>query len=273
MYVVWNWFWSHKMKYRGVIIKKHVFSLSNKCFWILDSRHVRLPGHQSYQAYVFNITQYLWHQWIIHMFPRECVVMCRSRFGIDSIRPVLVQFWCMFTGLFRFDMLCGVALMLCVVCLYSFICFYFYWVQKYWISHQLASIACHATHRQSASSLTYGVLIKTTQPWLRSMGVATPLLTHWSYHGYHSLALSRRENGLAPNHWWPLWPLMTQFTDAWNYSDATMSTMASQITSLTIVYPTVYSGADQRKKIKAPRHWPLCGEFTGDQWIPRTKGQ
>ena len=20
-----------------------------------------------------------------------------------------------------------------------------------------------------------------------------------------------------------------------------------------------------------PRHWPLCGEFTGDQWIPRTK--
>ena len=24
---------------------------------------------------------------------------------------------------------------------------------------------------------------------------------------------------------------------------------------------------------KAPRHWPLCGEFTGDRWIPRTKGQ
>ena len=27
------------------------------------------------------------------------------------------------------------------------------------------------------------------------------------------------------------------------------------------------------KNIKAPRHWPLCGEFTGDRWIPRTKGQ
>ena len=25
--------------------------------------------------------------------------------------------------------------------------------------------------------------------------------------------------------------------------------------------------------IKAPRHWPLCGEFTGDRWIPRTNGQ
>ena len=32
-----------------------------------------------------------------------------------------------------------------------------------------------------------------------------------------------------------------------------MGTMASQITSLTIVYSTVYSGADQRN-IKAPRH-------------------
>ena len=31
-------------------------------------------------------------------------------------------------------------------------------------------------------------------------------------------------------------------------------------------------GTDQRI-IKVPRHWPLWGEFTGDQWIPRTKGQ
>ena len=27
------------------------------------------------------------------------------------------------------------------------------------------------------------------------------------------------------------------------------------------------------ENIKALRHWPLCGEFTGDRWIPRTKGQ
>ena len=32
-----------------------------------------------------------------------------------------------------------------------------------------------------------------------------------------------------------------------HYSDVTMGTIASQITSLTIVYSTVYSGADQRK--------------------------
>ena len=36
----------------------------------------------------------------------------------------------------------------------------------------------------------------------------------------------------------------------WHYNDVIMSTMASQITSLTIVYPIVYSGVDQRKKSK-----------------------
>ena len=51
-----------------------------------------------------------------------------------------------------------------------------------------------------------------------------------------------------------------------------MGAMASQITSLTIVYSTVYQTADQRK-IKSSRHWPLWGEFTGDRWIPHTKGQ
>ena len=28
-----------------------------------------------------------------------------------------------------------------------------------------------------------------------------------------------------------------------------------------------------KDNIKAPRHWPLCVEFTGDRWIPRTKDQ
>ena len=28
-----------------------------------------------------------------------------------------------------------------------------------------------------------------------------------------------------------------------------------------------------KENIKAPRHWPLCGEFTGGRWIPRTNGQ
>ena len=28
-----------------------------------------------------------------------------------------------------------------------------------------------------------------------------------------------------------------------------------------------------KENIKVPRHWPLCREFTGDRWIPRTKRQ
>ena len=49
-----------------------------------------------------------------------------------------------------------------------------------------------------------------------------------------------------------------------------MGTIASQITSLSVVYSTVYPDADQRKhqSIKAPRHWPLCGEFTGTGEFP-----
>ena len=31
--------------------------------------------------------------------------------------------------------------------------------------------------------------------------------------------------------------------------------------------------AQIKENIKAPRHWPLCGQFTDDRWIPRTNGQ
>ena len=52
-----------------------------------------------------------------------------------------------------------------------------------------------------------------------------------------------------------------------HYNDIIMSAVASQITSISIVCSTV------KENIKAPRHWPLCGEFTDDRWIPRTKDQ
>ena len=67
----------------------------------------------------------------------------------------------------------------------------------------------------------------------------------------------------------PLTNIMGRFT---HYGDVIMGTIASQITCLNIVYLTVYSDAD-KKRIKALRHWPLCGEFTGDRWIPRINGQ
>ena len=53
----------------------------------------------------------------------------------------------------------------------------------------------------------------------------------------------------------------------YHYNDVIMSAVASQITSLTIVYPTVYSGADQREnQISAllalcAGNSPVTGEF------------
>ena len=55
-----------------------------------------------------------------------------------------------------------------------------------------------------------------------------------------------------------------------HHNDVVMSAMASQITSLMIVYST-FIQAQFKENIKAPRHWPLCGEFTGDRWSPRTR--
>ena len=57
-----------------------------------------------------------------------------------------------------------------------------------------------------------------------------------------------------------------------HYNDVIISAMASGITSLPIVYWTVYS-VQIIENINDLRHWPWWGEFTDDQWIPRTKGQ
>ena len=58
-----------------------------------------------------------------------------------------------------------------------------------------------------------------------------------------------------------------------HYDDVIMDAIASLITRLIIVYSTVYIQTQIKENIKAPRYWPLCGELTGDRWIPRTNGQ
>ena len=55
-----------------------------------------------------------------------------------------------------------------------------------------------------------------------------------------------------------------------HYDDVIKGVVASQITSLT-TEPFIQTHINDN--IKAPRQWPLCGEFTGDRWIPRTNGQ
>ena len=51
-----------------------------------------------------------------------------------------------------------------------------------------------------------------------------------------------------------------------HYNDVKMGAIASQITSVKMVYSTVYSGADQRKHQSS-------ASLAGDRWIPRSKGQ
>ena len=58
----------------------------------------------------------------------------------------------------------------------------------------------------------------------------------------------------------------------YHYDDVIMTTTASQITSLTIVYSTVYSDADQGKHQSSASLAFVWG-IHRDRWIPRTKGQ
>ena len=62
------------------------------------------------------------------------------------------------------------------------------------------------------------------------------------------------------------------FSSKCHYSDLIMGAIASQITSLTIVYSTIYSDADQRKHQSSASlafEWGIHR----DRWIPRTNDQ
>ena len=61
-------------------------------------------------------------------------------------------------------------------------------------------------------------------------------------------------------------------TKSSHYCDAIMGTVASQITSLTIVHTTVYSDADQSKHQSSASLAFVWG-IHRDRWIPRTKIQ
>ena len=77
---------------------------------------------------------------------------------------------------------------------------------------------------------------------------------------------------------WTPWPLRPQNNGSYDidrskgyitahYSDVMMGAMASQITSLgLLIQPFIQ--VQIKQNIKVLHHWPLCGEFTGDRWIP-----
>ena len=58
-----------------------------------------------------------------------------------------------------------------------------------------------------------------------------------------------------------------------HYSDVKMGAMASQKSPAWRLFTQPFVRVQIKENSKFPRHWHLCGEFTGDQWILRTKGQ
>ena len=84
----------------------------------------------------------------------------------------------------------------------------------------------------------------------------------------HKLRTSIRDSGhLQLSYWtWHSWH------ESSHYNDVIMTTIASQITSSTVVYSTVYSDADQRKHQSSASLAFVWG-IHRDRWIPRTKGQ
>ena len=97
----------------------------------------------------------------------------------------------------------------------------------------------------------------------------------WNFHRWLRLKLSKWQLPVQPamtisSKWWhfrfSFWHNLRQAQGSSYYSDVIMSTMASQINSLTIVYATVYSGTDQRKHQRSASLAFVWG-------IPHTDGQ
>ena len=134
-----------------------------------------------------------------------------------------------------------------------------------------------------------------------------PCLTHWggvTHICVSKLSIIDSDNGLSPGRhqaiiWTKCWNVLNFISSAkWrpfclglnvltilytrpdilHYNDVIMGTIASQITSLTIVYSTVYSGADQRKHqsseslafvrgihrgpVNSPHKWPVTRKMS-----------
>ena len=100
---------------------------------------------------------------------------------------------------------------------------------------------------------------KPFEPWTISFS-----LNSGSMRNMYTVSLSRR-HGKSFNItglWW------VKYTDRSprDYNDVIMGAIVTYITSLTIVYSTVYSGADQRKHQSS-------ASLAFMRWIPRTNGQ
>ena len=100
----------------------------------------------------------------------------------------------------------------------------------------------------------------------------------WPWYMESKLHQRPRENEMCKTLSWHGHPFCFIGSLYWHYDDVIMSMIASQITSLTIVYSTVYSDADQRKHqssaslafvwgihrgpVNSPHKWPVTRKMS-----------
>ena len=114
--------------------------------------------------------------------------------------------------------------------------------------------------------------------WTSAGLLFEPMMIRLPTHIFASRGLSQLIRQLLHRHWGKhltdrvAFPKNVVKRTPWHYIDVIMIMMPSQITSLTVVYSTVCSDADQSKHQSSASlafvwgiHW--------DRWIPRTKGQ
>ena len=131
---------------------------------------------------------------------------------------------------------------------------------------------CQNLHDLQCSLIVY-------MPFKRSCVLQPDVRVHWVQCEENSIKVEihrrRRTTGMPHtyDHEWrsppkQLFILMSRHENAArHYIDLIMTTMASQITSLAVVYSS-FIQAQIKENIKAPRHWPLCGEFAGTGEFP-----
>ena len=96
--------------------------------------------------------------------------------------------------------------------------------------------------------------------WVNCSGIQT-----WFHSIYHRGYNDTNRNDINDG-------VMVNAIAKMHYSDVIMGAVASQITSLTIVYSTVYSGTDESKH-QSFASLAFVRGIQRDLWIPRTKGQ
>ena len=157
-------------------------------------------------------------------------------------------------------------------------------VMKYEFSryHIITRLSRNSLHCFGATSLAAGHYsnliwaLKTTEIWHLSQ--SSLYLVYGTNANFHSVWICKMS-------WWPKFmpnicpgPLMLK-THSLGIESLIIITMTSEWVrwrlrspaSRLFIQPSIQT--QMKENMKAPRHWPLWREFTGDQWIPQRKGQ